>query len=117
MELKEFVSETLWQIVSGVEEAQQKISTLGGEINPSLIGSVEHIAKAGGGIETMGGNYAQIVEFDVAVTAIEGKGTKGGIGIVAGVISLGSTGQSNTENSSVSKLRFKIPLTLPKNKA
>jgi hypothetical protein len=114
MELKEFISEALTQIVQGVQEAQAGVKDSGAEINPRVMGGIEYVAKHGGGLETQNGNYAQIVEFDVAVTATEGKGTKGGIGIVAGAINLGSSGQSNTENSSVSKLKFKVPVALPK---
>jgi hypothetical protein len=56
---------------------------------------------------------AQIVEFDVALTAMEGTGTKGGIGVVAGMFALGSTGQSKEESSSVSRVKFSVPLSLP----
>lgn len=113
MELKDFISNALTQIVEGVQEAQGKVTVLGAEINPSVMGGIDYVAKHGGGMETRNGNYAQIVEFDVAVTASEGKGTTGGIGIVAGVINLGSSGQSTSENTSVSRLKFKVPVALP----
>jgi len=114
MELKDFISETLTQIIEGVNEAKNNIKDNGAEINPSLMGDINYVAKHGGGLHTNRGNYAQIVEFDVAVTATEGKGTKGGIGIVTGAINLGSAGQSKTENTSVSKIKFNVPLALPK---
>jgi len=113
MELKDFVSEALTQIVEGVHEAKDKVKDKGAEINPRLMGGIDYVAKHGGGLETSNGNIAQIIEFDVAVTIVEGKGTKGGIGIVAGAINLGSSGQSSTENSSISKIKFNVPLALP----
>ncbi|EIQ1514463.1 hypothetical protein LUR59_004661 [Vibrio parahaemolyticus] len=113
MELKEFITEALTQIVEGVHEAQVKVDASGAEINPIVRGGIDYVAQNGGGLATANGNYAQLVEFDVAVTVTEGQGTKGGIGIVAGAINLGSTGQSNSENSSVSNLKFKVPVALP----
>ena len=55
----------------------------------------------------------QAVKFDVAVTATEGTGTKGGIGVVAGVFALGSQEQSSAEVSAVSRLKFAVPIALP----
>jgi len=114
MELKDFVSEALTQIIEGVHDAKEKVKDKGAEINPHLIGGIDLVARHGGGIETSSGNVAHIVEFDIAVTIVEGKGTKGGIGIVTGAINLGSSGQSSTENSSISKIKFNVPLALPK---
>lgn len=113
MELKEFISETLVQIIEGINKAQIKAKESNAEINPDLVGNSDHTAKYGGGIRTAGGNYAQIVEFDVAVTTAEGKNVKGGIGVAAAVINMGSSGQSNSENTSVNKIKFSIPLVLP----
>jgi len=60
------------------------------------------------------GIVVQFVQFDVALTVKEGTGTKGGIGVFAGVISLGSAGQSSAENASVSRVKFLVPLALPR---
>jgi len=114
MELKDFISEALTQIIEGVNEANNTLKANGAEINPPLMGGIDYAAKHGGGLQTSSGNYAQIVEFDIAVTTTQGKGTKGGIGIVAGAINLGSSGQSNTENTSISKIKFNVPLALPR---
>lgn len=40
------------------------------------------------------------MEFDIAVTSIEGTETRGGIGVVAGVFALGSQGKSLENNQS-----------------
>ena len=56
---------------------------------------------------------ASVVAFDVALTATEGTGSKGGIGVVAGIVSLGTAGHSNNENTSVSRVQFSIPVVLP----
>ena len=54
----------------------------------------------------------QPVEFDVAVTVSEASKTGGGIGVAVGLLNLGSAGQSTNEASSVSRIRFKVPLGL-----
>ena len=111
MDLKEFVTETIIQIVSGVAEAQSQSEAFGAKVGPRLTGSSAH--KVQQGVLSSEGGNAQMVQFDVALTAKEGTGTKGGIGIVAGAINLGSTGQSNEENSSISRVKFSVPISLP----
>jgi len=111
VDLKEFVSETLLQIVNGVADAQIQATTAGARVNPRLVGGQTH--AAGLGFLASSHGPAQIVQFDVALTVKEGSGTKGGIGIVAGIVSLGSSGQSSAENSSISRVKFNVPLTLP----
>jgi len=113
MDLKEFISETLSQIVSGVKGAQESAKRHGAEINPELFGNVQELAKEGI-VQTNSGGSTTIVEFDVALTVTEGTGTKGGIGVFTGMVNLGSSGQSKSENISVSRVQFKVPLALPK---
>ena len=55
----------------------------------------------------------QKVEFDVAVTASTGTATKGGIGIMVGAIGLGSQGKSEAQDSSISRIKFLVPMVLP----
>lgn len=112
MDLRDFVSETLTQIVDGVKSSQDKAIESGAMVNPKLSTSWEQAGKHG--FLKIGDGYAQIVQFDVALSVTEGTGTKGGIGVFAGAINLGSSGQSNNENSSVSRVKFCVPLSLPK---
>ena len=57
-------------------------------------------------------SYTECKEV-VAVTASEGTKTKGGIGIVAGIVSLGSSGPTDKTETAVSRLSCKVPLLLP----
>ena len=111
MDLKEFVAETLTQIVGGVSEAQGRVTEMQAKVSPRLNGSPTHAVQHG--YLSADGGAAQIVQFDVALTVKEGAGTKGGLGIVAGAVSLGTSGQSSSENSSVSRVKFSVPITLP----
>jgi hypothetical protein len=112
MDLKEFISETIVQVVEGVEDARRKVKDKGVGINPQLTTNPSH-AEVHGLLRHGMNTFAQVINFDVALTVLEGKGTKGGIGIFAAGIGLGSSGQSQSENSSVSRVKFSIPLVLP----
>lgn len=114
MELQEFVSRTLISVVEGVIAAQAKYDHTGDEriINPPV--------RAGSDareVHVRGGLAPQSVEFDVAVTASESTETKGGIGIHVGAFGLGSQGKSDAANTSVSRIRFTVPIMLPLQKA
>lgn len=111
MDLRDFVSQTLYQIASGTKDAQSLVQDLGASVNPDLQTSHEQASKQG--FLKTSEMFVPIVQFDVALTVVETTGTKGGIGVFAGAVNLGSTGQSQAENSSVSRVRFSVPLALP----
>lgn len=112
MNLKDFVSETLLEIAGGVKNAQASQAESGAAINPGVYGDTKDIV--GQGLMKMsGGKTVTIVDFDVAVTAIEGQGTRGGIGVFAGAVGVGSQGASNKENSIASRIKFSVPIALP----
>ncbi|MGA2801765.1 MAG: hypothetical protein ABSE97_05280 [Verrucomicrobiota bacterium] len=112
VELKDFISETLKQIIEGVAIAQEFGATRGALVNPKGLEST----KAEYWDEATG-EAASLVAFDVAVTAVEGKGTKGGIGVFTVPFALGSQGQSESSTSIVSRVKFSVPVHLPKSKA
>ena len=111
MELKQFISETLTQILSGIADAQSTAKSHGGQVNPALLPI--HPGPIEGSIRDGAGTVAQIISFDVAVTVSEGTATKGGIGVVTGLISLGSAGSSQDSSTTVSRIKFNVPLVLP----
>jgi len=57
--------------------------------------------------------FAESVEFDIAVTVDTGASAKGGIGIVVCAVNLGSVNESDMKNSSMSRIRFRVPVILP----
>jgi hypothetical protein len=91
VDLKAFVAETLKQIIAGIEEAQQN----------------------GIGINSAS---TQNVDFDVAVTATEGTDKKGGVGVFVLGFGLGAQGATSVSNSSVSRIRFTVPIFYPDRK-
>jgi hypothetical protein len=115
MELKEFVSEALTQIVAGIEEAQGSIGKSNAEISPKYSNRQQGMLEKHKILFSNKGSIIQHVDFDVAVTASEGTGTKAGVGVIAGAFNLGASGQSNQENQTVSRIKFSVPVTLPTN--
>lgn len=111
MELKEFVSLVLQQIVAGVAEAQATVA--GGEVNPKIWQSQRDAAARLKILESNSGKWIHLVEFDVAVTVAEGTTTKGGVGLIVGPVALGSTGQSSNQSSTVSRIKFEVPVAWP----
>jgi len=110
MDLEQFVFETLGQIVTGVEKAQDKYAKLqGSQINPDLhLGRNRGMAPA---ISTdQYGAEIERVEFDVALTISESKETGGGGGIK--VLSLGADLKHAQikETNTVSRVRFSVPV-------
>lgn len=111
MDLKDFITSTLTQIVRAVEET-----------NTALVDSQAVVSPKGGYLPDgrhqafIQGNYApftEVVEFDVAVTAREGSENKGGAAVSIVSISLGTMRSKEQEDISVSRIKFKIPLLLP----
>jgi hypothetical protein len=109
MELKVFISETLQSIANGIIEAQNKMP-LGATVNPSDIR--EQNNKPHG----LNFNPMQDIEFDIAISVLEGSETKGGIGVLAGALNLGTSGKSENSNTSQSKIRFTVPMVFSQQK-
>jgi hypothetical protein len=109
MELQQFVAETLKQIVAGIVDAQ---SAMPSEVRVCPRWERNAVNKEDM-VERGTGRRVEEVAFDVAVTAHEGKETKGGVGVVAGVFALGSQGQSSATNQSITRIKFSVPVVLP----
>ena len=110
MDLKEFVSQSLIQIIDGVSEAQEHARSKGGYINPALrnIGNIENTAV------TNAGQAVQPVFFDVAISVTEDSSSSGGGKIaIANLICVGGKSAESEVNATTSKLSFKINLAIP----
>ena len=114
MNLQTFISETLTQIIGGVVDATAAVKAKGGSVSPPLAGGGESLTPLGlAETHSDDGRTVQIIDFDIALSVVEGKGTKGGFGIFVVGIGLGTQGESKQENASVSRVKFKIPVALP----
>jgi hypothetical protein len=111
MQLKDFVSNTLNEIVEGIVAAQEFGRERGALVNPKGLTGLKTSVTYW---DSATGTAPEQVEFDVAITAGEGKGTKGGIGVFVGSFALGSQGESESSKSSVSRVKFSIPVHFPR---
>jgi hypothetical protein len=91
MDIKEFVSESLKQIVDGVvdfeKHSQQKRAC-----------NLDHQHRN------------QKVTFDIAVTVVEGKEAEGKAGISVWSIGAGVTGRTESSSSIVNRIKSDIPI-------
>ena len=104
MELREFVKETLVAINMGVQDAITAHQAL-----PDAVGAINPVwGKDAGAI---GPDHRQNVEFDVAVTVTDKSSVGGKAGIkIFSVVDIGGEGSSALEQSSVSRIKFTIPI-------
>lgn len=113
MELKEFIRETLAQIAAGVEAAQTEVRDAGGFVNPAHRVGKQEQDKSHFGSLTSGQNIF-LVDFNVTVTVIEATETEGKAKLnVAGLLNLGTGGQSNASSTATNRISFKVPLAMP----
>lgn len=103
MTLQEFVCDSMLQISNGVEQAKRENKGIGIAVKALGNQSLSCTAKD----ETAG----FLVEFDVALT-VSAKGGKemGGSITVASFLTGGGKKSSESESSSVSRLRFCVPI-------
>ncbi len=108
MELKEFISSTLCQIIDGIKDAQEKHDAF---INPkqSRKGPTKEVY-----IQDEYGKPITDISFDIAVTAEDKSDAEGGAKI--SVMSLGFGGKMSETNLSktASRIQFEIPICYPR---
>ena len=109
MDLKEFTKQTLIQIVEGVNDANVALQDSGAYItNESLSNS------KGPCLFYKKLNVIE-VDYDVAITATESEGSNGGASLkVASFINVGGGVDTKTENQTISRIKYTLPLVLAK---
>lgn len=112
MELKDFISETLKQIMEGVKGAQEKASEMGGAINPRGLLDVNSVGVVISRLDEV----TQLIQFDVVVTTNDTDKAKGGVGVFVGEVGIGVRGETETQSTAVNRIQFSIPVYLPTQK-
>ena len=109
MELKDFIAQALTDIAEGVAKGAEAVAALGGVVNPSLNGAATNIHHS---------SRSSIIniEFTVGLSANEGDKSKGGIGVVFGIVSLGGHKETDQSSASTTSLKFHVPMVLPRAK-
>jgi hypothetical protein len=103
MELRDFISSAIVEIFRGVEQAKEDLADKHGAVNPFF----------GPNMNSMKHEHLQFVEFDIAVTANEKTegSAKAGVSVLG--VELGGNGGKSLENSTVSRVKFRVPIIPP----
>ena len=104
MELKEFIKETLKDILYAVKEAQTKIEI--GQIIPYTEDTYQSLAAR---ISSY-----QIIDFEVNVVAEEKSGVESKISVVTGIIGGKAQGKIDSSSGNANKIKFSIPVQFPR---
>ena len=121
MDLKEFISLTLVQIMEGVAEAQEKTRATVGytdqrdRVNPKLMDRADNAPK-GKYYTTQTGELVQMVKFDVAVTVESSTDSKASAGIRVAGIGVGGDVAAADKSTNLSRVSFEVPVTFPRGK-
>ena len=113
IELKQFIDQVLVDIVGAIQETNSKLAGSGAVVAPALrhgdqlpndVGASPHVER---------------VEFDIAVTAASSSFSEAKVsaGVAVNVVSckLGSNGKEEQQRSSVSRVKFSVPVLFPQN--
>jgi hypothetical protein len=86
IELRDFIAETIKEVIDGVVAAQAHAKEKGAAVNPKLN---FHNQNQDLFLDMATGQPTQSISFDVAVTVAEGTKTQGGIAVFAGAFGFG----------------------------
>lgn len=110
MEIQEFVSSVIVQIVKGLNVANEELknSHSGAVVNPTTIHNKVHEKNF------IGERSVQQIDMSIAVTASESSsaGGKGSLNIAVFKAEFGGEA-SNSLNSTVSTVKFTVPIAFP----
>ncbi len=109
MDIKDFIENSLLQIVEGVNNANEKIKNFGALISSKNVRPL----REGTTFNTNTGDLVNLIEFDIGVTVNEKDTTSGGAGIKIAGLNIGGDLQNESVNQRISRIKFSIPLTLP----
>lgn len=116
--LSEFISDSLKQIIDGVVSAQVYAKTKGALINPadSHVEAIEISTPSGEAYfddDERTYRKRETIEFDIAVSVADEEKIEGGFAVIAAVISTGTKGSARIESEAISRLKFSIPVFFP----
>ncbi|MFC3203237.1 hypothetical protein ACFOEW_15605 [Alteromonas oceani] len=114
MELKEFIKTALSEIIEAVSEASDHAAQHEAKIGSTQMQGYLKEAKA---TWDENGHAISQVDFDIALTEGNKSNTKGGIGVHLGAVKLGTDGSSQNENSSLSRIKFSVPVVFSPSKS
>lgn len=103
MELQDFITTTLSEIVGGVKGFQDDMAKQG----------VGQRFVHGGAQPNFDHSSAQMVRFDIALAESTQAGSKKGIGVFLAGVGVGGQTKGESTASSHTRVSFSVPVTLP----
>ena len=112
MELKEFISNTLYQIISGVRDSQKRIEQekIDAAVNPNIHASGNNKQWTN---TNNGTRYHESVVFEVGLVIEKGEGSSAKVGVKACLFNGGVEGQSDKTEQSSHRIKFAVPIIYP----
>jgi hypothetical protein len=111
MNLQDFITTALTEIVAGVAQAREAAKSHGASVGSMKLYGYTKENKI---ITDEHDHPVATVEFDIALAEASAKDAKGGIGVYLGSVGLGSQVGSHGEASSNSRVKFSVPVVLPR---
>ncbi len=102
MELQEFISESLSQIINGIEDAQAKLKDQT-KFHPVIYHPGQNTSPAF--------NVTEHVEFEVIVNAESGSSASAGGKINVFSLSIGAGAEDISKNTQMNKIKFSVPIS------
>ena len=116
MNLNDFIKESIVQISNGIIGANEELEDTGAVVNPEHLKVYSENAKAFGRVEKQDDEIhplVHLIEFDVAIEAGTGSSAGGGLNLSVASIGIGGKAEKTSNNNTVSRLQFKIPMVFP----
>lgn len=114
MDIKDFIKESLLQIVDGITEANKALESKGASIPTTGVageGVWWTLIKEGNDRHT---KHAMRIDFDLAVTISQSDNFKAGGGIsIASLVNTKTSVENISQSESISRIKYTIPLELP----
>lgn len=108
MDLRNFIKQSLVEVMLGLEDAQQSLAgKTTGHICPTVA-----IWPSGAGTAA-GSRPLDLIEFDIAVEATTEAGQGGGISVLGGIVKAGAKVDSRDTERQASRIKFSVPIAYP----
>ncbi len=119
MELREYISITLTDIIGGIEDAQEEIKQSESRKNKGTLINPKGAFLDKGNIQTFVHSISapqrivERIEFEVLVELEAGEEGKVGIGVFSGVLGIGGQAKLEDKSTEANRLKFSIPVVFP----
>ena len=109
MELRDFISETLIQIVQGINDAQEALKDTDCAINPrDIVFEYRSYVNLKNKL-----HIVHDIDFNIALTNTSNSEDKTGIGVMLGSFGIGNNKTSSGGNTSNTNISFSVPVVFP----